>query len=118
MNLSRIVERWADFSPRVALHFRDEHWTWRDLLARIDQHRAARSIVRKGDRVAWLGYNYPEMLVLLFALARLGAHPGAAQLPAGRARTAEHPAHAMPAVAGRGTGFSTTATNSQPHCRW
>ena len=29
--------------------------------------------MRKGDRVAWLGYNSPEMLVLLFALARLGA---------------------------------------------
>ena len=29
--------------------------------------------VKKGDRVAWLGYNHPEMLVLLFALARLGA---------------------------------------------
>ena len=27
----------------------------------------------QGDRVAWLGYNSPEMLVLLFALARLGA---------------------------------------------
>jgi fatty-acyl-CoA synthase len=29
--------------------------------------------VAKGDRVAWLGYNSPDMLVLLFALARLGA---------------------------------------------
>jgi fatty-acyl-CoA synthase len=29
--------------------------------------------VEKGDRVAWLGYNNPRMLVLLFALARLGA---------------------------------------------
>ena len=29
--------------------------------------------MRRGDRVAWLGYNCPEMLVLLFALARLGA---------------------------------------------
>ncbi len=29
--------------------------------------------VKKGDRVAWLGYNHPQMLVLLFALARLGA---------------------------------------------
>ena len=29
--------------------------------------------MQKGDRVAWLGYNRPEMLVLLFALARLGA---------------------------------------------
>ena len=29
--------------------------------------------ISRGDRVAWLGYNSPEMLVLLFALARLGA---------------------------------------------
>ena len=29
--------------------------------------------MKKGDRVAWLGYNCPEMLVLLLALARLGA---------------------------------------------
>ena len=75
MNLSRIVERWADFQPdRVAIHFRDERWTWRDLLARVD-HATARlaSIgVQPGDRVAWLGYNHPEMLAMLFALARIG----------------------------------------------
>jgi fatty-acyl-CoA synthase len=29
--------------------------------------------VERGERVAWLGYNSPEMLVLLFALARRGA---------------------------------------------
>ena len=29
--------------------------------------------VRPGDRVAWLGLNHPDMLVLLFALARIGA---------------------------------------------
>jgi len=29
--------------------------------------------VRAGDRVAWLGLNHPAVLVLLFALARLGA---------------------------------------------
>jgi fatty-acyl-CoA synthase len=29
--------------------------------------------VRAGDRVAWLGANHPAQLVLLFALARLGA---------------------------------------------
>ena len=29
--------------------------------------------VARGDRVAWIGYNDPEMLVLLFALARRGA---------------------------------------------
>lgn len=29
--------------------------------------------VRRGDRVAWLGANHPDQLVLLFALAELGA---------------------------------------------
>ena len=29
--------------------------------------------IAAGDRVAYLGYNRPEMLVLLFALARIGA---------------------------------------------
>jgi fatty-acyl-CoA synthase len=75
MNLARIVERWADFQPdRVAIHFKDERWTWRDLLARVD-HATARlaSIgVQPGDRVAWLGYNHPEMLAMLFVLARVG----------------------------------------------
>ncbi|HEX5738149.1 MAG TPA: AMP-binding protein [Hydrogenophaga sp.] len=33
-----------------------------------DQHR-----VQPGDRVAWLGLNHPAQIVLLFALARLGA---------------------------------------------
>ncbi len=28
--------------------------------------------VRPGDRVAWLGLNHPDLLVLLFALARIG----------------------------------------------
>lgn len=29
--------------------------------------------VRPGDRVAWLGFNHPDQIVLLFALAQLGA---------------------------------------------
>ena len=28
--------------------------------------------MKKGERVAWLGYNHPRLIVLLFALARLG----------------------------------------------
>ena len=35
--------------------------------------RLAQRGVRPGDRVAWLGLNHPGTLVLLFALARLGA---------------------------------------------
>ena len=34
---------------------------------------ALRHRVRAGDRVAWLGHNHPAVIVLLFALARLGA---------------------------------------------
>ncbi len=73
MNLSRIIERWAEQCPgKTALHFDGVDLSYRDFWFRIDQ--TARSLdVRKGDRVAWLGYNCPEMLVLLFALARLGA---------------------------------------------
>jgi fatty-acyl-CoA synthase len=73
MKLSRIVEHWAaQFPSRIALHFQGADITYGELRDRIDL--AARSLdVAKGDRVAWLGYNSPEMLVLLFALARLGA---------------------------------------------
>jgi fatty-acyl-CoA synthase len=76
MNLSRIVERWADVQPdRIAIRYRGEAWTWRELLARVD-HATARLAaigVQPGDRVAWLGYNHPEMLAMLFGLARIGA---------------------------------------------
>ncbi len=76
MNLSRIVERWADVQPdRIAIRFREEAWTWAHLRGRVD-HATARLAaigVQPGDRVAWLGYNHPEMLAILFALARIGA---------------------------------------------
>jgi fatty-acyl-CoA synthase len=73
MKLSRIAEHWAaQFPSRIALHFQGADITYAQLRDRIDL--VARSLdVSKGDRVAWLGYNSPEMLVLLFALARLGA---------------------------------------------
>src|SRR5258708_1924635 len=72
MNLSRIVEHWAVQSPsKVALHFQGRDWSYAELWREIDS--ASRTIdIGKGDRVAWLGYNSPDMLVLLFALARLG----------------------------------------------
>jgi len=73
VNLSRIIERWAAQCPgKTALHCDGVDVSYRDFWFRIDQ--TARSLaVQKGDRVAWLGYNSPDMLVLLFALARLGA---------------------------------------------
>jgi fatty-acyl-CoA synthase len=73
MNLARFIEYWAERSPsRVALHFEGKDFTYAELLIQVES--AANSLqVAKGDRVAWLGYNSPEMLVLLFALSRLGA---------------------------------------------
>ncbi len=73
MNLSRIVEYWARHAPaRVALHFEGEDWTYARLWARVVE--AARGLeVARGDRIAWLGFNHPDMLVLLLAAARRGA---------------------------------------------
>lgn len=76
MNLSRMVERWAQHCPaRIAVHFHGADWTYGTLWARIeDATRMLGSLgVGKGERVAFLGYNHPDMLVLLFALSRLGA---------------------------------------------
>lgn len=73
MNLSRLVEHWAaHFPQKVAIHFHGTDFTYADLWSRIE-HACRHLEVRKGDRVAWLGYNHVDMLVLLFALARRGA---------------------------------------------
>ncbi len=77
MNLSRIIERHAQFAPaKTAIHFQERDIAYAELWHRIDAAThglAARLGVRKGDRIAFLGYNHPEMVVMLFALARLGA---------------------------------------------
>ncbi|HEX5092536.1 MAG TPA: long-chain fatty acid--CoA ligase [Burkholderiales bacterium] len=73
MNLSRIVEYWARHAPaRVALHVEGEDWTYARLWRRIVEAAGALEVA-KGDRIAWLGFNDPEMLVLLLAAARRGA---------------------------------------------
>jgi len=73
LNLSRIVERWAQHCPsRVALHFEGADLTYAELWKRIE-HAARALRVDKGERIAWLGYNHPDMLVLLFAAAYRGA---------------------------------------------
>ncbi len=54
------------------MHFHGSDITYREFWNRIE--KTTRSLdVSRGDRVAYLGYNSPEMLVLLFALARRGA---------------------------------------------
>ncbi|WP_096697017.1 class I adenylate-forming enzyme family protein [Polaromonas sp. AER18D-145] len=76
MNLAQIIERHAQFSPQqVAIHAAGEDITYPALWQRIES--ATRVLlaagVQPGDRVAWLGFNDPALLVLLFALARVGA---------------------------------------------
>jgi fatty-acyl-CoA synthase len=61
---------------RVALRFEGEEITYGDLERRVLSLAAVlrrRWGVSTGDRVAYLGFNHPVVLELLFACARLGA---------------------------------------------
>jgi fatty-acyl-CoA synthase len=77
MTLHRVLERWAQIQPdKPALHFQGADITYAALAreaARAAEGLAQHLRVRPGDRVAYLGYNRPQMLALLFALARVGA---------------------------------------------
>jgi len=54
------------------LHFHGADISYAGLWKSV-QEKTRTLDVSKGDRVAYLGYNSPDMLALLFALARLGA---------------------------------------------
>src|SRR5262252_7482347 len=77
MDLSDLIERNAAFTPdKVALRFAGSALTYAQFAARIAA--AARALksqlgVGRGDRIAILAANHPDLLVLLYACARLGA---------------------------------------------
>src|SRR6185436_6476839 len=77
MNLSDLIDRNAAFAPdKPAIRFGGATLTYATFAARIAT--AARALksqlgVGRGDRVAILGLNHPDYLVLLYACARLGA---------------------------------------------
>ncbi len=77
MDISSWIAHRADWSPdKVALRFEGEDITYADLeerLARLAGGLTDGLGIRPGDRVAYLGWNSPAVLVLLFACARLGA---------------------------------------------
>lgn len=76
MNLSRILAHWADHAPgRIAIHYQGVDLTYAELWARVARATDALAWlgIARGDRVAMLAYNCPEILVLLLSLARLGA---------------------------------------------
>jgi fatty-acyl-CoA synthase len=77
MNIARWIDRWAGMEPgRVALEFENRRLTYADLAGRISRLAgllSERLGVGRGDRVAHLGKNDPEILTLVFACARIGA---------------------------------------------
>ena len=76
MPLADIIERHARALPdRCALHFEGEDVSYSQLWQRIERTTDVLRVhgVKLGDRVAYMGLNDPALLVLLFALARLGA---------------------------------------------
>lgn len=76
MDLAPLIQRHAQLSPgKLALHHEGHDITYAQLWQRIERASDVLQAtgVRAGDRVAWLGLNHPDVLVLLFALARIGA---------------------------------------------
>lgn len=67
--------RAARAPERPALSFQGTTWTYGQMQQRIEQLSAvfASGGIQRGDRVAWLGLNHPDVLVALFAATRLGA---------------------------------------------
>jgi len=71
------IEKWAVATPaKVAIHFEGQPITYPEFDRRIKA--CARMLknrlgVQAGDRIAYLGHNDPQMLVFVFACARLGA---------------------------------------------
>lgn len=76
IGLSDAIDAHARRAPeRPAILYGDDAWTYGELARRIDcltEALSAHGIVAD-DRVAWLGLNHPEQLVLLAALMRLSA---------------------------------------------
>ena len=77
MNLSRIIAHWAGMTPdKCAIHFDGVDMSYATLWQRIEAASATlaqRFAVQPGERIAYLGLNHPDFIVLLMALARLGA---------------------------------------------
>jgi fatty-acyl-CoA synthase len=77
MDLADLIERNAAFAPdKPAVRFAGATLTYAAFAQRIAS--AARALkaelgIARGDRVAVLSSNHPDMLVLLYACARLGA---------------------------------------------
>ncbi|WP_454883114.1 acyl-CoA synthetase [Sphingomonas oryzagri] len=76
MCIAEWFRRRAEEAPnRPFLTFLDQSWTRGEAHRRAERLAAVlvRSGVRRGDRVAYFGFDHPMLLVALFACARIGA---------------------------------------------
>lgn len=76
MNISEWIDRHAGLMPdKTAIRFSGRDVRYAELAALIERLAAAfaESGVKRNSCVAYLGFNSPEMLALLFACARVGA---------------------------------------------
>jgi len=77
MNISDWIEKWAVATPdKIALRFEGQEFSYPEFNEQIKT--GARMLlnelgVKPGDRITYLGQNHPQLLVLVFACARLGA---------------------------------------------
>lgn len=77
MNLSHWIKHQADIQPeKCAIRCEGQDLSYAEVASKVD--RLADALVSKldvsrGDRVAYLGLNSPQLLLLLFACARIGA---------------------------------------------
>ena len=76
-DISRLITGWADeSSDKIALRYVGKAIAYGELDARGDRLAGVLSRelgIQKGDRVAYLGYNAPELIDLFFACARVGS---------------------------------------------
>ncbi len=65
------------FPDKTVIQFDDgRSWThaeFEDWVTALAGHLSHEESIAKGDRIAFLGYNHPAMIALLFACARIGA---------------------------------------------
>ena len=62
---------------RPALRFREQTWSYAELLSRAERAAAALAAlsIAPGEKVPMLSFNHPDMLVAYFALTGIGAIP-------------------------------------------
>ncbi len=76
MRLTEWIDHHAGATPgKTAIRFQNRDISYAALAQSIERLASALAVagVRRESCVAWLGFNSPEMLALLFACARLGA---------------------------------------------